>query len=66
VTVVLQGGGMTHIDIADYLRDMARARTPLDLTQLAERIRRAWPDDEATPRLVGIIAYRREYMARLN
>jgi hypothetical protein len=57
---------MSALEAAHYLRLIPRTISPPALTELACEIRDRFPDDEMTPRLVGVIAVRIKRLTRAN
>lgn len=62
----MTGPAMSALEAAHYLRLIPRTISPPALTELACEIRDRFPDDEMTPRLVGVIAVRIKRLTRAN
>ena len=58
--------GMTNVQMAGYLRRISLTKTIPVLQALSREIERRFSLDEATPRLMKVIAIRVERLVRMN
>lgn len=62
----MTGPEMSTLAAAHYLRLIPRTISPRALTALGCEIQERFPDDEMTPRLVGVIGARIERLTLVN
>ena len=58
--------GMTNVQMARYLRRISLTKTAPGLQALSREIERRFPLDEATPRLVKVIAIKVKRLVQMN